>query len=111
MDGESRRKHPSAAFWATVVVVVGLVAYPLSVGPACWLVDRGMFPVEVLDGLYRPLARFLVNSCSGRICNAMNEYCLWGSRGTRIPRLTPIEMEIESLRNETGPVSIDEEED
>ena len=24
------RKHPSAAFWATVVVVAGLVAYPLS---------------------------------------------------------------------------------
>jgi hypothetical protein len=30
------RKHPSAAFWVTVVVVVALVAYPLSFGPACW---------------------------------------------------------------------------
>jgi hypothetical protein len=30
------RKKPGVAFWATVVVVVGLVAYPLSFGPACW---------------------------------------------------------------------------
>jgi len=30
------RKHPCAAFWATVVVVVALVGYPLSFGPACW---------------------------------------------------------------------------
>jgi hypothetical protein len=33
-------KHPSAAFWATVVVVVGLVAYPVSFGPACGLTSR-----------------------------------------------------------------------
>jgi hypothetical protein len=32
----SDRKPPGAAFWATVVVVVALVAYPLSFGPACW---------------------------------------------------------------------------
>jgi hypothetical protein len=31
------RKKPGVAFWATVVVVVVLVAYPLSFGPACWL--------------------------------------------------------------------------
>ena len=30
-------RKPSAAFWATVVVVVALVAYPLSYGPAWWL--------------------------------------------------------------------------
>jgi hypothetical protein len=30
-------KKPSVAFWATVVVVVVLAAYPLSFGPACWL--------------------------------------------------------------------------
>ena len=32
----SDRKKPGVAFWATVVVVVGLAAYPLSFGPACW---------------------------------------------------------------------------
>jgi len=30
------RKKPGVAFWATVVVVMVLVAYPLSFGPACW---------------------------------------------------------------------------
>jgi hypothetical protein len=30
------RKKPGVAFWATVVVAVVLVGYPLSFGPACW---------------------------------------------------------------------------
>jgi hypothetical protein len=34
------RKQPGVAFWATVVVVVALVAYPLSFGPACWWFAR-----------------------------------------------------------------------
>jgi hypothetical protein len=32
------RKKPGVAFWATVVVV--LLLYPLSFGPACWLASR-----------------------------------------------------------------------
>jgi len=31
------RKKPGVGFWATVVVVVALIGYPLSIGPACWL--------------------------------------------------------------------------
>ncbi len=34
------RKKTGVAFWATVVVIVVLVAYPLSVGPAFWIVSR-----------------------------------------------------------------------
>ena|SRR5262245_6400636 len=34
------RKKPGVAFWATVVVVMGLVGYPLSFGPACWIATR-----------------------------------------------------------------------
>ena len=30
------RKKPGVAFWATVVLVVVLVGYPLSFGPVCW---------------------------------------------------------------------------
>jgi hypothetical protein len=33
-------KRSRAAFWATVAMVVLLVAYPLSFGPACWIVSR-----------------------------------------------------------------------
>jgi hypothetical protein len=31
------RKHPTAAFWITVALVVVLVGYPLSIGPAWWM--------------------------------------------------------------------------
>ena len=34
------RKHPSAAFWITVALVVVLVGYPLSFGPACWATSK-----------------------------------------------------------------------
>ncbi len=37
-------KKPGVAFWATVVVVVGLVAYPLSFGPIIWFDSRGLLP-------------------------------------------------------------------
>jgi hypothetical protein len=30
------RKKPGVAFWVTVALVVVLVGYPLSLGPACW---------------------------------------------------------------------------
>ena len=30
------RKKPGLAFWAAVALVVVLVAYPISFGPACW---------------------------------------------------------------------------
>ena len=43
----SDRKKPGVAFWATVVVVVGLMAYPLSFGPACWLTSQQVgFPTS-----------------------------------------------------------------
>jgi hypothetical protein len=31
------RKKPGVAFWTSVVLVVGLAAYPLSLGPMTWL--------------------------------------------------------------------------
>jgi hypothetical protein len=38
------RKKPGVAFWATVVLVAALVAYPLSFGPFCWLVYHDHLP-------------------------------------------------------------------
>jgi hypothetical protein len=38
----SHRK-PGVAFWATVVLVVALVGYPLSFGPACVLISMRHF--------------------------------------------------------------------
>jgi len=53
------RKHPSAALWITVALVavlVVLVAYPLSFGPACWFADRMPESVQAwTDWFYRPM--------------------------------------------------------
>ena len=38
------RKKPGVTAWPTGVVVVALVAYPLSFGPAIWLAIRGLVP-------------------------------------------------------------------
>ena len=49
------RKKPGVTFWATVVVVAGMVAYPLSFGPACWLTSRTGLGTHALPTVYRPL--------------------------------------------------------
>jgi hypothetical protein len=52
------RKKPGVAFWATVVVVAVLLAYPLSFGPACWICGG---PAQPINGnfcaFYRPLLK------------------------------------------------------
>ncbi len=50
----SDRKKPGVAFWATLLVVV-LVAYPLSFGPACWMMSRGSLPIFPTAYPYWPL--------------------------------------------------------
>ena len=52
------RKKSGLAFWATVVVVVGLVLYPLSFGPACWITSRTDFGWRAVPTLYYPLCTF-----------------------------------------------------
>jgi hypothetical protein len=53
------RKHPTAAFWATVVVVVALVVYPLSYGPICWAVNHfGLKWAKPVAVFYWPLEAF-----------------------------------------------------
>jgi hypothetical protein len=63
------------AFWATVVVVV-LVAYPLSYGPACWLIVHlpramGQVLLYVTDIVYLPISRICDHS------EAVNESMNW----------------------------------
>jgi hypothetical protein len=48
------RNQPGVAFWATVVVVVALI-YPISFGPACWLMDRTRSGSRIVATLYRPM--------------------------------------------------------
>ena len=54
------RKQPGVAFWATVVVVVVLVGYLLSFGPACWWLkntetDPSGVTVNIAPRMYWPI--------------------------------------------------------
>jgi hypothetical protein len=61
------RKKPGVAFWATVALVVVLVAYPLSFVPACWISKTNELPLN--DGrcpraaprFYRPIGWAMVH--------------------------------------------------
>jgi len=56
-------RHPSAAFWITVTLVAVLVGYPLSFGPACWLVAwTNQDGVPILPKIYVPIARLTCRS-------------------------------------------------
>jgi len=48
-------RKPSAAFWITVALVAVLVGYPLSFGPACWLVSWTGRGSEFLPTIYHPM--------------------------------------------------------
>ena len=49
------RKKPGVPFSATVLLVVMLVGYPLSVGPACWISSRATKFVPVVETAYSPM--------------------------------------------------------
>ena len=53
----SDRKKPGVTFWATVVVVVALVGYPLSIGPWFWLnaSGRSLTLVKCMAPVYQPI--------------------------------------------------------
>ena len=59
-----QRKKPGVAFWATVMVVVvmPLVAYPLSLGPACWLVDNQVLSERHTAIAYSPILSVVMTS-------------------------------------------------
>jgi len=40
------RKKPGVALWATVALVVVVVGYPLSFGPACWSTRRDLMTFD-----------------------------------------------------------------
>ena len=69
------RKKPGVAFWATVLVVVVLVAYPLTFGPACWLTHRGYVNSTTSGRLYRPILGLCVQKQT-RLSAALRWYAL-----------------------------------
>jgi len=74
----SSRKTPGVAFWATVAVVMGLVAYPLSFGPACWWASRTSPKGEWnIPAFYRPIVRTM--SASNGLCDFMEWWTIIGA--------------------------------
>jgi len=51
----SDRKHPTAAFWITAALLVVLLGYPLSFGPACSLSFRTSAGGQAIGVIYRPI--------------------------------------------------------
>ena len=49
------RKKPGVAVWVAVVLVLVLVGYPLSFGPACWITSHTEIGAGILPTLYRPI--------------------------------------------------------
>ena len=49
------RTKPGAAFWAVVMLVAVLVAYPLSFGPACWINCRTGTCGSLISTAFRPI--------------------------------------------------------
>lgn len=48
-------RKPTAGFWIVVVMIVLLVGYPLSFGPACWIGWRSQFGRKAVIVLYTPI--------------------------------------------------------
>jgi hypothetical protein len=80
------REKPGVAFWATVVVVVVVVAYPLSFGPACWLADRGILPRATTARIFTPLLDGPSEDSYGNHSNPLTWWADLGARRTGIAR-------------------------
>jgi hypothetical protein len=83
------RKKPGLAFWATVALVVVLVAYPLSFGPACWVatwLDRDseyafVRDAHIIGTVYRPPINIILFCFKDRYPprKVIYEYGAWGT--------------------------------
>jgi hypothetical protein len=80
------RKKPGMAFWATVVVVV-VLAYPLSFGPACWVANRtDLFKDDDLPVIYRPIGWLCFRSPSvERVLFGYARVGMTGTKAVNIP--------------------------
>jgi hypothetical protein len=47
-------KKPGVAFWSTVVMV-GVLGYVASFGPACWVTSRAAIGAPAVNVAYRPM--------------------------------------------------------
>jgi hypothetical protein len=80
------RKKPGVAFWATVAVVVVLVAYPLSFGPACWLLTQDQWESDdsLAGQVYWPIGWLAVHG-PWPMAEVLNWYATLWISGLDVP--------------------------
>ena len=76
------RKQPGVAFWATVVLVGLLVAYPLSFVAASHLVARGKMRLETAVAIYRPIRATVLLPAMRR--HLLRKYAAFGSEEVEV---------------------------
>jgi hypothetical protein len=74
----SDRKHPSAALGITVALVVVLVGYPLSMGPACWISSRLNAGARAVTFAYEPI-NWIRDRSPVSIADALDRYSQLGA--------------------------------
>lgn len=73
-------KKPTAGFWITVALVVLLVGYPLSFGPACWWFSPETMPgISVAPIAYWPFGWAALNGPNW-VTVAISRYALLSGR-------------------------------
>jgi len=66
-------KSPGLMFWTTVMVLVLLVGYPLSFGPACWMTSRLNAGASAIPVVYRPLT-WTMSPSSNALMNRLSSW-------------------------------------
>ena len=56
-DETEKPRRSRAITWLTIALVVAPFLYVLSIGPAIWLLDRGLISKRPFETVYFPLAR------------------------------------------------------
>ena len=92
-EAVTSRKKPCVAFWATVILFVALVVYPLSHGPTRWLVIKAGSPrwlAMTYAAVYTPLYNGLALGPEW-LMNAAIKYRSWWSNlgAKRSPVMVP----------------------
>ncbi len=86
-----QQNKPGVAFWSTVAVVVLLVAYPLSFGPACWISSQSGVGLRLLPKAYSPMIWIMAGTMDPDVGRTVDRPCrayLYPSRAGLIERYT-----------------------
>ncbi len=84
------RKPPSVAFWVTVVAIVGVLAYPLSFEPACWISSYLDPSGDIVSLIYRPIVWYWAYDAAESLDRLIGWYVGLGTKdGFHVHYLAP----------------------